>query len=107
MTLRISWASVTPGSEVLAQVHPRIEGGHLVGVSVEHQGLAPEQLADPPFGGLAPAGMIHRRVHVGVEAVLVGRTELPGVHRLGFPEADLDDRLSALEAVLPGHREPE
>src|SRR5688572_17440934 len=45
--------------------------------------------------------MIDRRVHVGVEAVGLRILDLPGVDRRPFDEAQLDDRLDALEAVLP------
>src|SRR5437899_1125655 len=59
------------------------------------------------LASLAPAGMIDLRVDVGVEAVLVGRCHVPGGARLATGEADLHDRLDALEAVFPGHDEPQ
>src|SRR5207302_1934120 len=55
--------------------------------------------------GLTPARMIDRGVDVGVEAVLVGSGHIPRSVGLALGEADLHDRLDALEAVLPGHDE--
>src|SRR5690349_10912450 len=43
------------------QVHPRVETRHLV-VAIEHQRLAPAELADAALGGLAPARVVHLRV---------------------------------------------
>src|SRR5258706_10591505 len=88
-------------SEVPLEVHARVEARHLVTVAVEHQRLATEELADAALGRLAPARVVHRRVHVRIEAILVGRLVLPGVHRLLLDEADLRDRLDVLESVLP------
>src|SRR5262249_14193616 len=70
-------------SEVRMQVHARVQIGHRVGIPVEWQRLAASELADATFGRLAPTRMIHRRIHVGVEAVLVRTGELPGISRLG------------------------
>src|SRR3989338_7626673 len=55
------------------QVHPAVEAGHLIAVAVEQQGLAHEEVADAALLSLAPARMVHRRLHVCVEAVLVRR----------------------------------
>ena len=68
---RMSFMAARLGSEVRAQVHAGIEPGDLLGVAVEHQRRAPAGLADALLGGLAPARMVHLRVDVGVEAVLV------------------------------------
>src|SRR6476661_9664970 len=54
-------------SVVLSQIHARVELGHLVAVAVEHQRLAPEELADAPLGRLGPPWVIDRRFDVGVE----------------------------------------
>jgi len=62
---------------------------------------------DLPFFRLAPAWMIDRGIHVGVEAVFVGRRDVPGRRRLLLGKADLDDRLDALEAVFPRHHQPQ
>src|SRR5579864_4384752 len=51
--------------------------------------------------------MIDFRIDVGIEAVLVGVSNIPRAWRLFFHQADLDDRLDALETVLPRHDEPE
>ncbi|EAU65733.1 conserved hypothetical protein [Stigmatella aurantiaca DW4/3-1] len=95
------------GSVVLAQVHARIEGGDLLRVAVEGQRGTAAELPNAPLGGLAPARVIHRRVHVRVEAVLVGRREVPRGGRLTLGERDADDGFDALEAVLPRHHQPQ
>eukprot|EP01136_Pigoraptor_vietnamica_P026027 Opistho-1_new@80615 len=99
-----------PGSEQLAQVHAGVELPHLRFVAVEHLRLAAfgEQtalLADAPLGGLTPAWMRDLRVDVGIEAVFLRRGHVPGGARLLVGEADLHQRLAALEAVLPGHHQ--
>jgi hypothetical protein len=67
-------------------------------------GRRPE-LADAALARLRPARVVDGGVHVGVEAVLVGRRVVPRRARLPVGEADLDDALHALEAVLPRHDE--
>src|SRR5690606_31649318 len=61
-------------SELPAQIHPGVERGDLVGVAVEHQGLAlageEAAFADPSLGGLGPARMRDFWIDVGIEAVL-------------------------------------
>jgi hypothetical protein len=60
------------------------------------------------LGRLAPARVIDVGVHVGVEAVLLGRGR---GSRWSFgicsASVDADDRLHALEAVLPRHHQPQ
>src|SRR4051795_12105828 len=90
-------------SEVLAEVHPRVQRGDLVCIPVEHQSLTLEQLSDPPLTGLTPPGMIDLGIDVGVEAILVRCRNVPGGLWLVFRKADLHDRLATLEAILPGH----
>src|SRR5688572_4686127 len=60
-------AATTPGlshgrfigdSEVESEVHPAIERGDFVGVSVEHERGAAGELADPALGSLAPARVV-------------------------------------------------
>src|SRR5690606_34407688 len=62
---------------------------------------------DAPFGLLAPARMVNVRVDVAVEAVLARLQPIPGGRRHALGEADGDDRLDALEAVLPRHHQPQ
>src|SRR5690606_526883 len=94
----------------LAQVHAGVELAHLRLVAVEHQRRAAlgEQaavLADAPLVGLAPARVRNLRIHVGIKAVLLRRRQVPrGAGHL-LDEADLDQRLAALEAVFPGHHQ--
>jgi hypothetical protein len=56
---------------------------------------------------LAPAGVIHLGVHVGVEAVFRWTRLHPGGDWLFLGEADGDDGFTALETVLPGHDQPQ
>src|ERR671911_352479 len=97
----------TTGSEVFAQVHPGVKRGDLVGVPVEHQRLAFEQLTDTPLAGLTPAGMVNIGIYIGVESVLIWSGDVPGRLRRGLAKANLHDRLAAFEAVLPRHDETE
>src|SRR5215467_6805074 len=88
------------------QVHPRVHAGDLVPVTVEHQSLfgdalAEETFAQPPLSRLGPARMVALGIDVGIEAVFAGRVGGPIGRRLLFDEADLGNRLDALEAVLP------
>src|SRR5260370_6570624 len=94
-------------SEVLTQVHASVELRYLVGVSIEGKRLALGELAQPSLAPLAPAGMIHGRIHVGVKPILRRIGNIPGGRRLFLHELDLDDGLDAFEAVLPGHDEPD
>src|SRR5215218_10084006 len=61
------------------QVHPPVKAGHLVGVAVERQRVAPAEpaVADAALASLAPAGVVDLRVHVGEEAVFAGRGHVP------------------------------
>src|SRR2546422_9025560 len=96
-----------PSSIELPQIEAGVEGGNF-GVAVEHERLAPQQLSDATFPGLAPARVIHVRVDVRVEAVLDPAAVLvPGGGRLGFLQLDLDDDLRRLEAILPRHDQPD
>src|SRR5437667_6816102 len=94
-------------SVVFLQVHPVVQARNFVAIAVEGQGLALEELAQAPLSRLAPARMVDGRIYVGVEAVLVGVGQAPGGWRLLFRELDLDDRLDALESVLPRHHQPD
>src|SRR4029077_12584981 len=76
---------------VLLEVHPGVERRDLV-VAVEHEGLAAPELADPPLGCLTPPRVVHARVHVRVEAVLVRRRLVPARLRLLGDQADLHQR---------------
>ena len=51
--------------------------------------------------------MIDVGIHVGVEAILVGRGHTPAVGWLLFGEADSHNRLRALESVFPRHHNPQ
>jgi hypothetical protein len=53
---------------------------------------------------LAPARVVDRRVHVGIEAVLLGADSSTRSSAV-FGEADAHDRLDALEAVFPRHHQ--
>src|SRR5262245_55255598 len=70
------------GSVVSPEVHAGVEARDLVGVAVEHERLAREELADSPLLRLTPARVIDGRIHIGVEAVLVRVVLLPRIQRL-------------------------
>ena len=56
----------------LLQIHPGVQRCHLIAVAVEHERLAPAQVADAPLVCLTPSRMADLGVHVGIEAVLAG-----------------------------------
>ncbi len=76
-------------------------------VAVEHQRRAPARFADALLGGLAPARMIHVRIHVGVKAVFIRRILAPRRARLVGHQLDFDDGFDALETVFPRHDQPD
>src|ERR1035441_9742151 len=93
--------------EVLLQVHPRIQTRHLVAVPIEHlRRNGPWECAriDTPLMRLRPARMVHARVHVRVEPVLIRCRVVPQCMRLLVREVDLHNRLRVLEAILPRDR---
>src|SRR5690606_20753140 len=97
-------------SVVLDQVEPGVEGRHFLGVAVEHQRRLPAgdqraktAAAEHALARLAPPRVVDVRIHVRVEPVLVRRGHVPRGLRLALGEVDTDDRLDALEAVLPRH----
>src|SRR5919199_6953683 len=89
--------------KVLPQIHTAVQTGDVFGIAIEGQRLAPAEVADPPFACLTPAGVVDGWIDIGVKAVLARRRERPAGRRLSLREADLDNRLGALEAVLPGN----
>src|SRR5712675_3717450 len=96
--------ALTTWLEVATQVEALVQARDLLGVAVEHQGRlarSEEAAANMPFGGLAPARVVHLGIYVRIEAIFVRRGSRPGVGGLVLGEADLDDRLGALEAVFP------
>src|SRR5256885_6751510 len=105
-TAVIAWAT----SIELLEVHARVELAHLGFVAIEQLRLAllGEQavFANAPLRGLAPARVRHVGVHIGIKAILVARRLVPGRARLLVGQADGDDALGALEAVLPRHDQP-
>src|SRR4029078_9145829 len=99
-------AGGTEGLVVLPEIHPGVHRADQLFVTVEHQRLRRLEVArDAAFGRLAPARMIDVRVHVRVETVLAGIGVVPRRVRHLVDEADVDDRLDVLEAVLPGDDE--
>src|SRR5437773_12541156 len=53
----LSPCALCPSLVVSLQIHPAVHAGHLITVAVEHQRLAPQELADAAFGRLRPARM--------------------------------------------------
>src|SRR5215813_4803567 len=100
----VSAAAPLP-SVVDIEIHPRIEACDLIAVAVEHQRLAAAGLADPLLGRLAPPRVIVIGIDVREEPVLPGGLANPGRRWLTIRERDLDDRLDALEYILPGRHQ--
>jgi hypothetical protein len=92
--------------EILLQIHTRVELGDLVGIAVEQQGFAFGPFPEAPLACLAPARVRDIGVDVGVKTLLLGSCGLPGAHGLLLDEAHFDNRLDALEAILPRHDQP-
>src|SRR5262245_57319871 len=93
------------GLVVASQIHTCVQGRDLIAVTVEHlrRDFRIEQTAaEASLTRLAPARMIDLRVHVRVEAVFLRIRDIPGRFRLLVDEPDSDNRLDALESVLPG-----
>lgn len=55
------------------------------------------------LGRMTPAWVIDRWSDVGIKTVFRGRGNRPAILRLGFREADANNRFGAFEAVFPGH----
>src|SRR3954447_7934121 len=55
-------------SVVFLEIHLVVEARHLIAVAVEHQCRAFAELAQPALARLAPARMVHVRIHVRIEA---------------------------------------
>src|SRR5215510_3170544 len=93
------------------EVEPGVEACHLLAVTIEHQRWPPlhEQsaFANAAFGGLAPTRVVDGGIDVGIKAVLARILHVPGAGWLLLGEADSNDRLDALEAILPRHDQPD
>src|SRR6266542_222379 len=88
---------------IFLEVHSLVQTCHLLTVAVEHERLSAKKFADAPFAGLAPARMIDFRIDIRVKAVFLGLHHVPRRGRLLLDEAQFDNRLDALKAVLPRH----
>src|ERR1051325_4715157 len=102
------------GSVIPCEIHAGIELRYFFLIAVEHQRRTPrfgkrtQQTAisaNAPFRGLAPARMVHVRIDVGVEAVLMRVHHLPGVLRLPVGERYADDRCAVLEPAFRGREQ--
>ena len=94
-------------SEVFGQIHARVQLADLRFVTVEHLGFdffgKQAALADAPLGGLAPARVVYRGVHIGIKTVFMGGGFVPRGEWLFFGETNLHDALAALKTVFPRH----
>src|SRR5690348_3695352 len=89
---------------ILAQIHTGVEARDLVAVPIEHQSFVRlEPFREAALAGLAPARVIDLGIDVGIEAVLLGRIEVPRSGWLVFDKTDFHQRFDALESVFPRH----
>src|SRR6185312_9221554 len=103
-----SMVALSP-SVVPPEVHAFVKVRHQLGVAVEHQrgpALGEKSSPDVALGCLAPARVVHLRIHVGVEAIFLRSGEIPGRARLALGEVDFGDGLDRLETILPGDDQP-
>src|SRR6266403_2617931 len=91
--------------EEASKVHSRIKAGDFLRVAVKRQSRPTAVFAYPSLSGLAPAGMIDRRIDVCIKAILARRRHVPRTRRLPLSQSDFDDRLDPFEAVFPGHQQ--
>src|ERR1051325_8401516 len=89
--------------KVFPQVHALIQRSDLVAVAIKRKRFALQEFSDAPLGRLAAARVIDLGVDVGIEAVIRRSGLHPRGRRLLLAEANLHDRLDALESVLPRH----
>src|SRR5690348_12859918 len=87
-----------PRLEILFQIHPAIQAGDLIAIAIEHEGWTLGEFPQPALSGLAPARMIHIRIHVGIKAVFSRSRQTPAVDRLLVGEMNAHDCFRALEA---------
>src|SRR5262249_12703319 len=100
------WVALACSLEIRSQIHAAVKMRHLLRIPVERQRRPATQLADSTLGRLAPAGMVHRRVHIGIESILAGCDNVPRRRRHLFGQSYPDDGLDTLETVLPRYDEP-
>src|SRR6516162_3627704 len=74
-------------------------------IAVEHQRRTPARFADALLRGLAPARMVHVRIHVGVKAVFIRRVLAPRRSRLVGNQFYFYDGFDSLETVFPRNDE--
>src|SRR5215469_13995011 len=75
--------------EILSQVHAVVEAGDLFAIAVEHLcRRILEETGQTDFLRLAPARMVHFRIHIGVETVFMRVGNVPGGWRLVLDEFD-------------------
>src|SRR5215208_4179133 len=78
-----------------------VEAGDELAIAVEDLRRHPLPGAEHPLARLAPARMRDLRVHIGPEAVFRGLDRFPEALRPPRHQADPDQRLASLEAILP------
>src|SRR5690349_10248356 len=67
------------GLVVFLQVHAGIQAGHLLAVAVEDLGrMVYERRGEALLLRLTPPGVIHRRIHIRIETVLLRVRHVPG-----------------------------
>src|SRR5205807_715516 len=99
--LTICITTVSP-LEVLLQVHPGIEMGHLVSIAIKQQGLALREFPKAAFTRLAPAWVWHVWIHVRIEAVLAGAAAIQVVTGCSSTKRILTMDLTLLKPYFHG-----
>src|SRR5262245_18845561 len=89
--------------EIFFEIHTTVELRDLIGIAIEYEGFAFGILTDSALTSLAPAWMRHIRIDVGVKPIFMRGSQLPGTYWLLLKQTYLNDRLDALEAILPGY----
>ena len=90
---------------VFLQIHTLIQGGNLIGITVEHQRFLFEEVSDSTLSCLTPARMGNVWVDVGIEPIFTRDHDVPRGWRLFLGKRHADNGFDAFESILPGHHQ--
>src|SRR5205823_4777423 len=62
---------------ILHQIHAAIKTRNLIAITVEHQRVASSEFTETALFGLAPAGVVAFRIHIGIKPVLISADQVP------------------------------